>query len=232
MCHVVELNVGGRLFQSYRTTLEASSHLKILLSSDLEDDTVDADGRLFIDRDPELFEQVLKLLRGYRFRNRAGLSWDEVKEEADFYQVPGLENFAPEKPVVVVVPEETTAILQVSLRSMVSKRGRQHYVICHDDVDNLPADLASQVYQCAPYPSCPLCLSIDGVIAAGFVLKEPVNSVDDNDENTWTYECKERVVFYAKTPGTLLEVPKLRNEVLREDCPHWIRITCRSQVSE
>lgn len=231
MCEVVELNVGGRLFQAYRNTLERSVHLKTLLGNDLEDDALDPDGRLFIDRDPELFAQVLKLLRGYRYRICSGLSWEEIKGEADFYQVPELECLAPEKPVTVVVPEETVSIRRVSLKSFVTKRGRQHFEIDDSNVRELPPELASQVYELAPYRGSPQALSVDSVIAAGFEPKDPEHS-NGADKDKWVYECKERVVFYAKTAGAVLQVPELHNEVLREDCIHWIRITCRSKVTE
>lgn len=228
--------MGGTVFQASRKTFEASIYLKTLMSSDLAEDSLDPSGRLFVDRDPELFAKVLKLLRGYRFRSNAGLSWAEVKEEADFYQVPGLSCLAPEMPVLVIVPEEAVVVRRLALTEFVSKRGKLHYVISGDDVRDLPADLADRVYVCAPFPhNGPTCLDVTDVIAAGFHLKVGQNGRDDIDidsrDDKWIYECEEKVVYYAKKAGTLLQVAKLHGEVIREDCPHWICITCRFKVS-
>lgn len=233
MCQVVQLNVGGTVFQAYQTTLQRSVHLKTLLSSELEDDSVDTDGTLFIDRDPDLFKQVLKLLRGYRFRSQPGLSWEEVKQEADFYQVPELETVAPEIPVIVVVPEEAVVIRQVTLVEFVTKRGRVYYTVSDSDWRQLPDDLANKVHSLSAHG--PTCLDINHVIAAGYERKNLEDGGEDDTDDTkekLIYECQEKVVYYAKTAGTSLQVAELHNEVLREDCPHWIRIICRFKIGE
>ena len=65
------------------------------------------------------------------------------------------------------------------------------------------------------------------MIAAGYELKNPGDGEEDGSDDKSISECQEKVVYYAKTSGTLLQVAELHNEVLRDDCPHWIRITCR-----
>lgn len=231
MSKIHDLNVGGMIFQAHRTTLERSIFLKTLLSSDFDDDSLDTDGKLFIDRDPELFKQVLKLLRGYRFHSNPVLSWEEVKAEADFYQVPDLEILAPETPVIVVVPEETVLVRRLRLTEFPTRRGKVHYTVSDSDWSQLPADLANKVFYLSAHG--PTCLDIATVLAAGYELKNEKESEDaDEFQQQMIYECREKIIYHAKTPGTVLQVPKLQNEVLREDCPHWICITCRSKVGE
>eukprot|EP00917_Polyrhabdina_sp_WS-2016_P027779 GHVP01059318.1.p1 GENE.GHVP01059318.1~~GHVP01059318.1.p1 ORF type:complete len:534 (+),score=115.60 GHVP01059318.1:380-1981(+) len=60
----VELNVGGAVFSSARQTLcqEKDSYLEMLLSGNLSVQR-DANGRIFIDRDSELFRLILNFLR-------------------------------------------------------------------------------------------------------------------------------------------------------------------------
>lgn len=232
MPEVVQLNVGGRIFEAYRKTFEASVYLKTMLSCDLVEDSMDADGRVFVDRDPELFQQVLKLLRRYRYRNQPGLSWEEVKDEADFYQVPDLECLAPEKPVTVVVPDEEVSIRRFTFGTLVTKRGDVRVVVSDSDQRRLPSDLADRLYQLAPYRGAPFCINFDALLNAGFELNGAVYDDNGRAKQELTYECRERVVFYAKAAGTELQVAELRDEVVREDLPQWIRITCRSKISE
>eukprot|EP01006_Ploeotia_vitrea_P064143 TRINITY_DN8708_c0_g1_i1.p1 TRINITY_DN8708_c0_g1~~TRINITY_DN8708_c0_g1_i1.p1 ORF type:complete len:110 (+),score=2.21 TRINITY_DN8708_c0_g1_i1:98-427(+) len=77
---VMELNVGGRIFKTQRSTLTArDGFLKALVTCSLPTDTDDA-GRLMINRDPDKFQTILDILRGVPVR---ALHIDP--EEAAFY---------------------------------------------------------------------------------------------------------------------------------------------------
>merc|ERR1712032_336952 len=89
----VQVNVGGVLFSAAGSTFMKSGYLAALQSMELGDDLRDDAGHLFIDRDPDLFSEVLRLLRGYKFNKHPRLSWEEVKHEADFYQLEELHAF-------------------------------------------------------------------------------------------------------------------------------------------
>jgi len=154
--------------------------------------------------------------------------WEEVKQEADFYQVPELKTLTPDLPVMVILPEETVVVRRFTLTAFETKRGTLHYLISDDDVRQLPPDLAQKVYTLAPYAHCPMCLHKDDVVYAGFEAE--LLEDDDANDSKWACDCKEKVVHYANAAGTLLQVAELNNEVLREDCPYWIRITCRLKV--
>lgn len=57
----VSLNVGGRTFETLSTTLQESHLLRGLLSGQGRWKT--ADGQIFVDADPDLFEDILDYLR-------------------------------------------------------------------------------------------------------------------------------------------------------------------------
>ena len=59
---IVKLNVGGRVFHTTRHTLSLCEYFKIVLDGPLQHGT-DEQGRLFIDRSPELFAIILQFLR-------------------------------------------------------------------------------------------------------------------------------------------------------------------------
>ena len=59
---IVKLNVGGRVFHTTTHTLSLCDYFKIVLDSPLQHGT-DEQGRLFIDRSPELFAMILQFLR-------------------------------------------------------------------------------------------------------------------------------------------------------------------------
>ena len=59
---IIKLNVGGTKFYTTRSTLLKSGYFRALLSGKFADST-QADGYLFIDRDPVIFDFVLKYLR-------------------------------------------------------------------------------------------------------------------------------------------------------------------------
>ena len=86
--HIITLNVGGRRFQTLHSTLgkDKNSMIYTMLQSELK--TLDSDGSIFVDRDPDQFAQLLNFLRnGYLKR---GLTLPELYDlwrEADFYQM-------------------------------------------------------------------------------------------------------------------------------------------------
>ena len=59
---VVRLNVGGRTFDTTRETLVGCEFFRPILDGQIGS-AVDANGRLFIDRSPELFAVLLQFLR-------------------------------------------------------------------------------------------------------------------------------------------------------------------------
>ncbi len=105
---VVELNVGGRVFVTTRSTLckHSSSMLAAMISGDMQPAQQDKQGRFFIDRNGDHFAVILAYLRheplqlpGFGMQRRA------LEAEARFYQVVRgtllaaiLINFAPALP--------------------------------------------------------------------------------------------------------------------------------------
>lgn len=83
---MIELNVGGRVFATTKTTLQGSEYLSALIS--------DRWDSLFVDRDPCTFEHVLKYLRGELSRSATDrydmVTRVVVGEAALYYGVPGL----------------------------------------------------------------------------------------------------------------------------------------------
>lgn len=121
----VQFNVGGRLFATHRSTLKAfeGNLLSTMIESAVPSSRIgDA---IFIDRDPDLFVQVLKVLRG----SSVELT-DELLEELDYY---GLQVKLPN-----LVQEAYDYILQIEQRQsgpMIGKDGffsredLKHYVL-------------------------------------------------------------------------------------------------------
>jgi hypothetical protein len=102
---IVELNVGGKIFATSRETLmnQGSAYFERLLESGESCGAVvrgalrDKDGRLFIDRSPELFGPILEYLRSSQIppHYKDLLSHNKEKmalmEEAKYYQLESLE---------------------------------------------------------------------------------------------------------------------------------------------
>lgn len=88
----VVLNVGGRCFETSLPTVARSSYLAGLIDSTSWDDDTEHREELFIDRDPTVFEQVLRVMRqgavlgGLLPENDAALC-SAIIAEADFYGV-------------------------------------------------------------------------------------------------------------------------------------------------
>lgn len=138
---LLEVNVGGQIFKSSAWTLRKSTFFASLLSDDLVDDMRDAEGRLFIDRDPELFVEVLRLLRGYRPRKSSDqLPWGAVKAEADFYQVP-LDLLSA--PCEVVIPPDILCVRRLYNEASCTETLRRDEV-CMYSLSDLPPDLKTQ----------------------------------------------------------------------------------------
>lgn len=87
MSRRVHLNVGGTVFETTATTLEACDFFATLLKRTSPD-------ALFVDRDPTHFRHILNFLRGaltYPPTNR-----QELWYEADFYGLPDLQRVLEE----------------------------------------------------------------------------------------------------------------------------------------
>ena len=84
--NTVRLNVAGKLFQTSRETLSASVFFASLLKFDGDGD-LDADGNIFVDRDPKLFQVILNSLRTARRPNQRIINlWKfELLEECRFF---------------------------------------------------------------------------------------------------------------------------------------------------
>eukprot|EP00978_Attheya_sp_CCMP212_P004535 scaffold9878_cov45-Attheya_sp.AAC.4 len=99
---ILELNVGGQTFSTTRDTLLAyptSPYFKRLLNQHVDGDDdyqitgalLDAQGRIFIDRNPKLFEQVLEYLRSnFDAEQLTKQEKEKLKKEALYYQLDGL----------------------------------------------------------------------------------------------------------------------------------------------
>lgn len=95
---IVQLNMGGHYFSTTRATLlqSGSSYFARLLEDDNDDDVCmtgalrDEQGRLFIDRDPTLFAQILDYLRNLDNFSVDSQERDKLHKEALYYQLDGL----------------------------------------------------------------------------------------------------------------------------------------------
>lgn len=91
---IIKLNVGGRIFHTSNSTLQWVPHtfFTALLSNNIPSEK-DENGAYFIDRDPDLFNVILKYLRTKQFtffENKEKLSRKEISEilhEAEFYGI-------------------------------------------------------------------------------------------------------------------------------------------------
>ena len=120
-----------------RKTLAKSGFLASFLAEDLGNDVgVDDAGLPFLDRDAELFAEVLRLLRGYPFRHHPRLTWCEVRKEAEFYLVPGLEALGP--PPKVVLPPPTEHAQKLWIRKAPTRK--THWLVTFDS-KGCPEDL-------------------------------------------------------------------------------------------
>lgn len=87
---VFELNDGGRLFTTTRSTLckHSSSMLAAMCSGDMQPAQQDSQGRFFIDRNGDRFAVILSYLRQEPIEfPPVGIQRQALLAEAQFYQV-------------------------------------------------------------------------------------------------------------------------------------------------
>ena len=82
----VHLNVGGRYFHTYRSTLRESPSLLAALVNHAPDAM-----EIFVDRDPTHFRHVLNWLRGVRWLPDDRAVLGELMWESDYYSIGGLQ---------------------------------------------------------------------------------------------------------------------------------------------
>jgi len=220
---VVRLNVGGRVFMAAKATLAKAGFLAALLQKQNTKDMVDADGEIYIDRDPQLFAEVLRLLRGYTFSPHPRLTWQDVRDEAAFYQVRASDVDALTPRPVQVVPPERLTTQKVSLFSVDAgdvggntwyvREGREGMT---DDVDSRMPDGRGGSSNC---------VDLDLLWELGF--QEGV--IDDDHLPRKVFTRQLRTVCYAKPRGDPIAVPFLPDEVDRKDCPHWVQVSYKQQ---
>ena len=87
---VVELNVGGRLFATTRSTLckHTGSMLAAMFSGDMQPALRDSQGHYFIDRNGDWFAMILSYLREEPLQlPTSGIQRQALAAEARYYQV-------------------------------------------------------------------------------------------------------------------------------------------------
>uniref|UniRef100_A0A7S1PJW0 Potassium channel tetramerisation-type BTB domain-containing protein n=1 Tax=Alexandrium catenella TaxID=2925 RepID=A0A7S1PJW0_ALECA len=210
------LNVGGQIFMVSRATWMRAGFLATLLADDLGHDMMDTAGNIFIDRDPELFGEVVRLLRGYAFVRHPRLTWQEVRAEADFYQVRSEDIDALAPPPAVVLPPERVTTQVVTLLWVGSNDPRNRWHVSGGR-KSLTQDIDA---------------SMPGGPGAASTRLEPEileRLGFQKGETTFTLSKTEftrtvRIAFYEKMGGAI-SVPVLPEEVHREDHPQWLQIT-------
>ena len=90
---MVSLNVGGKHFDSSPDTLIQAQYFEPYLQGRLQH-SADPRGRLFVDRDPELFAVLLQFLRAQTLppQSYIKLHHQALLEECRFFQIPHLEH--------------------------------------------------------------------------------------------------------------------------------------------
>lgn len=80
----IRINVGGKIFETTENTLkESSDYFNALLSNNWKT-LKDTNGYLFVDRSPELFSNILKIIRG----NDSKISLDcNLENELEYYAI-------------------------------------------------------------------------------------------------------------------------------------------------
>jgi hypothetical protein len=107
------LNVGGTVFTTSWRTISKSPRLKKIVIEGLKPPTLEEkrtpplklDGKIFIDRDPILFEYILRALRSVKDPNSPGIATflpsdkqvgilKQIQHEAQYFQLPQLKKSA------------------------------------------------------------------------------------------------------------------------------------------
>ena len=99
----ITLDVGGRIFQTYRVTLQDSEWLHAYIERWLPPNSLDSP--LFIDADPDVFEHILRYLRRQEvfplfWSKSRGFDYDlynRLEAEAGHFGIPVLEDWIKEK---------------------------------------------------------------------------------------------------------------------------------------
>merc|ERR1719433_163866 len=86
----VSIDVGGRIFKTYRSTLTQfeNSVLAVMVSSKWSEGIQQSDGSFFLDMDPDVFDEILSFLRARRVRPSTRSSFS--KDAADLAEYLGL----------------------------------------------------------------------------------------------------------------------------------------------
>lgn len=95
---IVELNVGGRIFTTTKSTLVASSYFEVMFSGKMQPGARDKEGRIFIDRNPDKFYWVLEWLRCDQQELPSDFSRKALKNELCYYGVPYTCDIIEQKP--------------------------------------------------------------------------------------------------------------------------------------
>lgn len=204
---IVKVNVGGRIFEAQKSTLTASGFLANLLDADLEEDQSFTSGQLFIDRDPVLFEEVLRLLRGYTFIRHARSMWQEIKAEADFYLVPITSLDSLYSPEVVVKLPPGMSNTRTLIFNIEHTKKNAHWL----PRTSLPPDVKTYI------------AGVHGLAVDPVHLKE-LGFVHVGDGNHM-FERKERIVYYTKSCDATTLVPTHPHEIERLELPRWTQVT-------
>ncbi|CAE8584474.1 unnamed protein product [Polarella glacialis] len=221
---VLEVNVGGRIFTASSATLRKSPYLESLMGDELTDDLRDPEGRLFIDRDPEIFAEVLRLMRGHapRALPPGELHWAEVRAEADFFQIP-LNQIEP--PVEVVLPPDVLSVRRLYVDDQpppatTASGGPDE--LCMYTLSDLPPDFKSQTSIVGVEVDRRSFVGTKTVFLARRQLLQEAGFCFYRPESLW--ERTERRVYH-RLRGTELVVPKHPTEVSRERTEHYMCIT-------
>ncbi|GAN04694.1 hypothetical protein MAM1_0071c04158 [Mucor ambiguus] len=91
---IIRLNVGGNSFSTLYRTLYQSTYFQNLLEGVMENKTTTSDGAVFIDRDANLFRDVLLYLRTSTIFTRNYHKLHCLLLEAQFYQIDEMEQQA------------------------------------------------------------------------------------------------------------------------------------------
>lgn len=216
----MDVNVGGTIFKAGVATLGKSKFLAPILGDELSDDMKDDQGRLYIDRDPALFREVLRLLRGYPARLSADsqFSWNDLKAEADFFQVP-LEML--NAPVEVAVPPDILSVRRVYAEDPESITDPLHRgEMGMYSMSDLPPDLksATRIIAVEVMRGC----GAKTVFAVGQRTLEEAGFAESIG-GVW--ERTERYCYHRIRPDCELVIPKHPMEISRAVHEHFVCVT-------